>query len=898
MRFISAILRNYRIHRELRVAFDPERTLIGGPNESGKSTLIEAMHRALFLKAKGNAQAHRDMQSLVLPDVPEVELEFRMGNEAYRLVKRFGPNGVVSLSREGRHVLAGDEAEEALARVLGVEPGLRGQAAAIQWGHLWVWQGSAGGDPCAIEGHSHSALLHRLQAMGGAGVMQSERDDLVARSFAQKVAALFTQNGRPRAGSELALTGAQLMSCEEEAALARARWERLEGTAVSLEEARRQLSEAEGMAGCIEIQVRENETALQAIAALRQRQAAQEAVLREAESVRDGVKTILERLRLCGEEIAGRTAELAPRRREVAEFEAMLAARGRELTEAEARWAAAGEAVRTSRRVAELAGAREALRDASIQRTKLLEERAQADTWRAGVTALRARLAALPPVEATALARLRDQELALARATAALEAMAAEVTVVDADAPVVADGRALPVGERRVFTDEAEILVGNGVRLRIRPGGGQRLAEARLQAAETRAALQAALDESGVPNVIRAGQVLAEREAVEAELGQLLAKLEAAGADRIEGRLGDVEALVKKAEGEIRHLGEALPGGAGGSEGTDGMDLAAARQRVALGDEEERVARAVRDAALGARHEAETRRQKAREEIEGLEGALNGVQANLDYLRQQHGDDGTLQTSLERAEREVEAARGLLATVCRELAARQPEVMEEQRRRLNEAREQTVQAMAGLRERMAGYRALLHNEGGEDPKGAWSLAEARVRSVRERLAGLARQADAFRLLDRLFDEERQALADRFTQPFQERVGRYLECVFGPETGLHLTFTGEALGGLRLSRAGWNAFAFDQLSGGAREQTAVAVRLAMAEVLAAEFGGCLPIVLDDAFAYSDPDRVRRLQDMLYRASEAGLQVIVLTCTPGDYAGFGGRTVMLGPAAVRA
>ena len=42
MRLISAIVRAYRLHRETTVSFDPHRTLIGGPNEAGKSTLAEA----------------------------------------------------------------------------------------------------------------------------------------------------------------------------------------------------------------------------------------------------------------------------------------------------------------------------------------------------------------------------------------------------------------------------------------------------------------------------------------------------------------------------------------------------------------------------------------------------------------------------------------------------------------------------------------------------------------------------------------------------------------------------------------------------------------------------------------------------------------------------------------
>jgi uncharacterized protein YhaN len=86
--------------------------------------------------------------------------------------------------------------------------------------------------------------------------------------------------------------------------------------------------------------------------------------------------------------------------------------------------------------------------------------------------------------------------------------------------------------------------------------------------------------------------------------------------------------------------------------------------------------------------------------------------------------------------------------------------------------------------------------------------------------------------------------------------------------------------------------FAALSGGAREQVAAAMRLAMAEVLAAGHDGCLPLVFDDAFAHSDPARIQSLLRMLDLAARRGLQVIVLTCTPADYAGLGARMVALG------
>ena len=53
------------------------------------------------------------------------------------------------------------------------------------------------------------------------------------------------------------------------------------------------------------------------------------------------------------------------------------------------------------------------------------------------------------------------------------------------------------------------------------------------------------------------------------------------------------------------------------------------------------------------------------------------------------------------------------------------------------------------------------------------------------------------------------------------------------------------------------------------------------------------LFDDAFAYSDPERVNQLQRMLDLAATRGLQIIVLTCNPADYAALGARQVILRP-----
>ena len=68
--------------------------------------------------------------------------------------------------------------------------------------------------------------------------------------------------------------------------------------------------------------------------------------------------------------------------------------------------------------------------------------------------------------------------------------------------------------------------------------------------------------------------------------------------------------------------------------------------------------------------------------------------------------------------------------------------------------------------------------------------------------------------------------------------------------------------------------FEQLSDGTREQIAILVRLALAELLCDQ-GLPAVVVLDDALVFSDDARIQRMFRILERAAER-LQILVLTC----------------------
>jgi uncharacterized protein YhaN len=86
-----------------------------------------------------------------------------------------------------------------------------------------------------------------------------------------------------------------------------------------------------------------------------------------------------------------------------------------------------------------------------------------------------------------------------------------------------------------------------------------------------------------------------------------------------------------------------------------------------------------------------------------------------------------------------------------------------------------------------------------------------------------------------------------------------------------------LGLVDRTAGGLGAFTFQELSQGGRELTALAARLAMAEVLAAEQPDrALPLVLDDAVTNVDPERLRQVGFLLARAATRGVQVVFATC----------------------
>jgi hypothetical protein len=274
------------------------------------------------------------------------------------------------------------------------------------------------------------------------------------------------------------------------------------------------------------------------------------------------------------------------------------------------------------------------------------------------------------------------------------------------------------------------------------------------------------------------------------------------------------------------------------------------------------------------------------------ERACADLVAQLHLLRETHGNDTDRSARLADALVSYKQADAELLATREAISLLQPEQLARDEVRFARAIEKNREQGLSINQRRSEAQGVLRSDGSEDPAGALAIAEERLRQAQERQIALDHQGRALRLLNQLFQAAQQELAERFTQPLAERIAGYLSCVFGNTAKVAITHTPDGFDELSLVR-GFATTPFGALSGGTREQVAAATRLALAEILATDHHGCLPVVFDDAFAYADAGRVQSLQSMLDLAASRGLQIIVLRCTPSDYAGLGATTHTLAP-----
>jgi hypothetical protein len=224
----------------------------------------------------------------------------------------------------------------------------------------------------------------------------------------------------------------------------------------------------------------------------------------------------------------------------------------------------------------------------------------------------------------------------------------------------------------------------------------------------------------------------------------------------------------------------------------------------------------------------------------------------------------------------AQTAAARVAELAEQLAAAAPDAVAAE---LTDA----VEAAAALHERHEEIARTLHEIaaqltvfGTEGRKGKLDAAEIQREHARDEHDRVGRRARAVQLLRDVMVRHRDTTRLRYVEPYRAELQRLGRPVFGPsfevDVDSDLCILNRTLEGCTVP--------YESLSGGAKEQLGILARLAGAALVAKE--DAVPILIDDALGFTDPQRLVKMAAVFDTLGERG-QVIVLTCTPARYDG---------------
>ena len=860
------VLRDFAGVAHQEIPFDPAGiTVIQGPNESGKSTVLKALDLLLHTKGSSRASAVKAVQPEGQDVGPSVSADFSTGPYRITYSKRWlkDPRSEAQVAGPaGTQRLTGDEAHDRVTAILGET--MDGEL----WAAFRVQQGTL------AQGASlpRSAALQRaLDAASQGGLGGAQETALLERASAERDRYLTAKTGKPRGEYEEALKERlSIRAALEPLAQRLADVQRLVdaipllvGERTELE--RREVEARDLVAGAERAMARLQAEATE-VARLGQRAA-------DAERAHGLATSDLADLRRCRADLdkaRGRLNAVEARRLELADVAVLRGIIAQ--SEHAAREAQASDD--EARRIA----------DAAQRDIDHLHRVAARDQWGVRLKAARdadGNVAAcrktLEGIRVTA-ADVRRLEEAQARydklhAQEQIQLPAIVVTA-QTDLDLRANGTAVRLmaggAEHFPITGQLDIDVPGTLRLTV--SGGSAVEGIHRATQEAQRLLTDLLGQAGVPHVAAAKSQLEDRRRADGELAHaqqaLAAALDGMGLEALQQRASAAAAEVARyldlrdqpsplpttlEEAEVaRDRARALVEAAGAHLRATGQALEA--QRTAL-------AAAVADQAAYDR------------ELEAASTALEEAERRLAAHRDGR-DDAVLEAEERRGREAADAAEAAYAAANADYTAKDPDEVEARLRGCRSALDGVRSRLEGVRDELARKQGMLESQQSDGLQERYEDLAAKGEAAERTVGRLERNAAAARLLCETLERHRAEAFRNHHAPYRRGIERLGRMVFGPdfavELGEDLVIRRRVLHGVSLS--------FEQLSTGAQEQIAVLARLAAAEMISDEG---VPLILDDSFGYSDPGRVDNLNAVLRQVGMT-CQIVLLTCTPNRYA----------------
>ena len=461
---------------------------------------------------------------------------------------------------------------------------------------------------------------------------------------------------------------------------------------------------------------------------------------------------------------------------------------------------------------------------------------------------------------AGAVARVKGFEDQLTLSSGTVEFTAAT------DLELIVDGEpiSLSAGQRWLPPTAAPTVVDLPGLLSVRIDPGPTAAAVHAQLDDARRLSDEALVCGGVADVAAAREIDQRRRTLSTDRSQVAAKLDGLCSG------DDVDALQARLAG----LRAALPDEVIDSESANAA-MTAAGATVEQVRQQELSDREAAAAAARALTESAQQTKLLRDRLTIADDELTAAQLRLTALRAEVDDDAVAARAAAHAQASGQADISLSELAGRHAAASPDAVATE----LSEA----VESASGLdRDHAEVERELneitgaLQMVGPEGRRGKLDEALNRREHAQSEDDRVSRRARAAGLLRSVIQRHRDDTRKGYVEPFRRELERLGKPVFGPtlqvEVGSDLGIRSRTLDGITVP--------YSSLSGGAKEQLGILTRLACAALVAVH--DTVPVVIDDALGFADPERLSRMATVFSTVGHDG-QVIVLTCTPDRYAG---------------
>lgn len=895
MRLHRVELENWRQHTERGIDFDDAATVIYGPNETGKSTILEALSRGFFDKTSSQAEAIKRIRPLTASGnvTSTVRIEFTLNKTRYRVEKNFNLRRGTSLYKvDGEKItlLAQDDsADDQLIQLLEAElPSTRGSKPS-QWGAFqWLWTPQDYRELPTKEEGDPTKSLH-LETRDGKGILVTPKFQAVQELVQVSHAQYFTEKGRQKEASSISKIEKEIQELQEKSKDLKDKIKKVDADKQRLETLQQELPSLGQKLAETKEELEKARTEAMDYSAIKSELRASEADIRETDREVNDAKKALGELKKSAEKIEELQKKEKKTRENLAKHEVLCDELERRLQKIRRKVEENAMKVRECE---------ELTRDARIlwtksdtlDKIKVLDKKIEKmnDIGRK-IESLRKKEVPIAPAsrEVEKLIQSRSRIDALRESLKATGLTANITPGKRGSLEVEVDGETIG-GKKLTATGTESVSVSS-------PGLGKVIVKAKLeQARDTKVDIQlleesisGALQKYRVNTMDELKELHRNQNEISHSINELLAERRGVDERSTNEATIELERLREKYEElkKIERTANAIK-----SNPTD-VDLG---KLVNKREREEKDARSILD-------ETRAERDNAEKELTDKKAKLTENRANLKHISEDLDNARTQERDIIRRYGSVENQEDILRSAEANLKKRRGEHEKIKRRyddiergpinRIKRLEQQIKNQEQVIRELQTSIDQLMGGISVTSLEGVYSElteVESHIEILSERLEREMIRADSYKLLKDELEQQYRSTLSAVAGPIQDEVKRLLSYVTG---FLHEDVElNEYLFPVQLGERGLEEIAleFNDASSGLKEVLALCVRLAVAKHLTGRDSQCL--VLDDPFVHVSSDRSNKMIELMNDAiKECGLQVIVFTHRPMEFAGLTGKMV---------